>query len=201
MGVAESTAFLFPGQGSQRVGMGHDLVAEHPWLLERYYRVADEVLGLPLTRLCFEGPEDQLKQTELTQPAVFLTSMAILGVLRERGIEASVVAGHSLGEYSALVAAGVLEWTDALRLVRRRGELMASANRVSAGAMAAVLGLSLATVQDLCDAVQARLRANRSRSPTTTTRTSSSCRGQSQRLPVWQSSPGKPVPIAWCHSM
>ncbi|MBB5940175.1 ACP S-malonyltransferase [Streptomyces zagrosensis] len=149
------TAFLFPGQGSQKVGMGQYLLENRPDLADTYYRAADDILGIPLSTLCWEGPEDALRDTAITQPAVFLTSLATLDVLREHGLRPDVVAGHSLGEYTALVAAGVLDWQDALRLVRRRGELMAAVNEQVPGAMAAVLGLDLATVEEICAKVAA----------------------------------------------
>ncbi|MFE6776493.1 ACP S-malonyltransferase [Streptomyces sp. NPDC057702] len=149
------TAFLFPGQGSQKVGMGLDLLAARPDLADTYYREADDILGFPLSRLCWEGPEETLRDTAVTQPAVFLTSLVTLDVLGDRGVHPDVVAGHSLGEYTALVAAGVLDWRDALRLVRRRGQLMAGVNERVPGAMAAVLGLDLATVEEICATVAA----------------------------------------------
>ncbi|MGK5530987.1 ACP S-malonyltransferase [Streptomyces sp. URMC 129] len=142
--------FVFPGQGSQRVGMGQDLAHERPELVGRYYRPAEDILGLPLSRLCWEGPAEALKDTSITQPAVFLTSLCVLDTLRERGPAPDVVAGHSLGEYTALVAAGVLEWTDALRLVRLRGQLMAGVNERVPGAMAAIVGLTLEDVEKMC---------------------------------------------------
>jgi [acyl-carrier-protein] S-malonyltransferase len=147
-------AFLFPGQGSQKVGMGKDLVERHPHLREFFAR-ADEVLGFPLTRLCFEGPDADLVQTQNTQPAIFVVSMAILDVMSKAGLRAEAAAGHSLGEYGALVCAGVLEFEDALTLVRRRGELMAGVNARTPGAMAAVIGLSGDAVAEACRKAQA----------------------------------------------
>ncbi len=148
------TAFLFPGPGSQKVGMGKDLVERHPHLRELFAR-ADEVLGFGITKLCFEGPEEDLVQTQNTQPAIFLVSMAILDVLRKAGAASPLAAaGHSLGEYGALVSAGVLEWEDALKLVRRRGELMAAVNARTPGAMAAVIGLSGEKVAEVSSKAQ-----------------------------------------------
>lgn len=144
------TAFVFPGQGSQRVGMGLDILGRRPDFADTYYHVADEVLGFPLSELCWHGPAEKLQDTAVTQPAVFLTSLMVLDVLRAHGVEADVVAGHSLGEYSALVAAGVLDWTDALRLVALRGRLMSTVNRRTPGAMAAVLGLDPDRVEEVC---------------------------------------------------
>lgn len=147
-------AFLFPGQGAQKVGMGRDFAESRPELVERYFRPADEILGFGITDLCFNGPEDQLVQTQNTQPAIFLVSMVVLDVLREQGVEPAAAAGHSLGEYSALTCAGVLRFEDALRLVRRRGELMAGVNARTPGAMAAVMGLAPEKVDEVCRAVR-----------------------------------------------
>jgi [acyl-carrier-protein] S-malonyltransferase len=146
-------ALLFPGQGSQRVGMGQDLVAVFPEA-RAVFEEADDVLGFPLSRLCFEGPNDELQLTENAQPAIVAASIAVYRRLTSMGLAPDAVAGHSLGEYSALVAAGTLSFADALRLVRRRGQLMQEAVPVGVGAMAAVLGLDAAAVGAL--AAQAR---------------------------------------------
>ena len=133
-------AFLFPGQGSQFAGMGRSLAEAHPEAADIFAQ-ADAALGFPLSRLCFEGPEDELKQTENTQPALLTVSIAAFSVLREKGFTPDFVAGHSLGEYSALVAAGALDFADAVKLVRKRGRYMQEAVPQGVGAMAALLRL------------------------------------------------------------
>ncbi len=146
------TAWLFPGQGSQFAGMGRDL-AEFSAAARAVFEEADEALGFALSTLCFEGPEEELKLTENTQPAILTTSVAALAVWRERGAaEADFVAGHSLGEYSALVAAGALDFADAVRLVRKRGRYMQEAVPAGVGAMAAILGLTPEKVAEVCAA-------------------------------------------------
>src|ERR1700756_5751393 len=143
-------AFLFPGQGSQAVGMGKELAANYP-VAKQTFEEADEALGYKISQLCFEGPEDQLKLTEKTQPAILTASVAAYRVLQEKGIAPNFVAGHSLGEYSAHVAAGTLSFADAVRTVRNRGKYMQEAVPVGVGAMAAVLALSIEKVQQVCD--------------------------------------------------
>ncbi len=134
------TAFLFPGQGSQFPGMGKSLADGFP-CARAVFEEADEALGFPMSKLCFEGPDEALKMTENTQPALLTVSTAAFAVLREKGFEPDYVAGHSLGEYSALVAAGSLKFADAVRLVRKRGQYMQEAVPAGTGAMAAILRL------------------------------------------------------------
>lgn len=142
-------AFVFPGQGSQHVGMGQALAAAWPEA-RAVFDEADLALGEPLSRLCFDGPEDRLVLTEHTQPAILTVSVAAARVLEARGLQPQFMAGHSLGEYSAHVAAGTLAFADAVRIVRRRGQYMQEAVPVGTGAMAAVLGLDAAQVAEAC---------------------------------------------------
>ncbi|MGE3843345.1 MAG: ACP S-malonyltransferase [Vicinamibacterales bacterium] len=142
-------AFLFPGQGAQYVGMGRALAKDHQVCRETFEE-ADHILGQALSSLCFDGPEDQLRLTENTQPAILATSVAVYRLLAAHGVQPRFVAGHSLGEYSANVAAGTLAFADALRLVRLRGRLMQDAVPVGAGSMAAILGLDEAAVAQAC---------------------------------------------------
>jgi [acyl-carrier-protein] S-malonyltransferase len=144
-----STVFLFPGQGSQAVGMGKDLAQASP-AAAAVWAEADAALGFPISRLCFEGPEADLGLTANTQPAVLTASVAAAAALAERGVAPRLAAGHSLGEYSALVAAGAIAFADAVRLVRRRGEFMQEAVPVGTGAMAALLGVELAVAEEAC---------------------------------------------------
>jgi len=142
-------AFLFPGQGSQAVGMGKDLYEKYP-LARQTFQEADDALGYKLSQICFEGPEDQLRLTEITQPAILTASVAALRVLETRMPRPCYVAGHSLGEYSAHVAAGTIQFADAVRTVRNRGKYMQEAVPVGVGAMAAILGMDLAAVTAVC---------------------------------------------------
>src|SRR5436309_5958159 len=142
-------AFLFPGQGSQAVGMGKDLAEKFP-VARQTFEEADADLGYRLSELCFEGPEDQLRLTEITQPAILTASIAAWRVLDEKGVKAAFVAGHSLGEYSAHVAAGTIAFADAVRIVRKRGKYMQEAVPVGVGAMGAIFGLSSEEVTAIC---------------------------------------------------
>ena len=142
-------AFIFPGQGSQRVGMGQAFAAADP-IVRDTFAEADAALGAPLSRLCFEGPESELTLTENTQPAILTVSVAIARVLEARGWRPDFYAGHSLGEYSAHVAAGTFAFADAVRTVRNRGRYMQEAVPVGAGAMAAILGLDGDAVAAAC---------------------------------------------------
>jgi [acyl-carrier-protein] S-malonyltransferase len=143
------TAFLFPGQGSQSVGMGRELASAFP-AARQTFEEANDALGFDLAALCFHGPEEQLRLTEFTQPAIFTVSVAVLRVLRATGATADYFAGHSLGEYSANVAAGALDFTSAVRAVRRRGQLMQEAVPAGEGAMAAILGMAAEDVFAVC---------------------------------------------------
>jgi len=142
-------ALIFPGQGSQVVGMGKDLAEKYP-VARHTFEEADEALGHRLSQLCFEGPEEQLRLTEITQPAILTASIAALRVLETQIPKPCYVAGHSLGEYSAHVASGTFSFADAVRTVRSRGKYMQEAVPVGAGAMAAILGMDLEEVAEVC---------------------------------------------------
>lgn len=146
------TAFVFPGQGSQFVGMGKDFY-DHMPVARELMEEANNVLGYDLANICFNGPEESLKLTENTQPALLVHSIMALKILRENGIDSVVSAGHSLGEFSALVAAGSLQFKDAVRLVRMRGKFMQEAVPVGVGTMAAIIGLPIQALQELCNQV------------------------------------------------
>ena len=151
----QTIAMMFPGQGSQAVGMGRALAEARPEAREIFER-ADAALDRPISQMCFEGPEDTLKQTVHTQPALYTVSAAAMAVLRAEGIEPAVVAGHSLGEYSALHAAGVFEFEAGLKLVAARGQAMFEAGQERPGTMAALIGLEDDAVADICKAASAK---------------------------------------------
>lgn len=146
---------LFPGQGSQATGMGKELASNH-FIARQTFEEADDALGYSLSTICFEGPDDKLRLTEITQPAILTVSVAVARVLAEAGVVPSMVAGHSLGEYSAHVVAGTLSFADAVRTVRNRGEYMQEAVPVGIGAMAAVLNLAIDQIRAACEEAVAK---------------------------------------------
>jgi [acyl-carrier-protein] S-malonyltransferase len=147
--MSERRAFLFPGQASQYVGMAKDLYERFP-LAREYFMRANAILGFDIAQICFSGPEEKLTRTDVTQPAIFIHSAIMTRLLAEKGIVPDMVAGHSLGEYSALFAAGALDFDETLELVKRRGELMHQAGLENPGTMAAIAGLEAAEVEAIC---------------------------------------------------
>jgi len=148
--MSERRAFIFPGQASQYVGMAKDLFEKFP-LAQEFFARANQLLGFDIQQICFAGPEEKLTRTDVTQPAIFIHSAIVTRLLAEKGIKPDMAAGHSLGEYSALYAAGVLDFDEALLLVKRRGELMQRAGTENPGTMAAIIGLEPAEVEAVCE--------------------------------------------------
>ena len=149
------TAFVFPGQGAQKVGMVKDLYDNYP-VVKELFEEADDALHFSLTKLIFEGPDEELMKTSNTQPAILTASTACCRVLQQEGLTPDIAAGHSLGEYSALVAAGSLSFADAVRTVRLRGQFMQEAVPLGEGAMAAILGLDEEKIKELCAQVSSQ---------------------------------------------
>jgi [acyl-carrier-protein] S-malonyltransferase len=150
-------AFLMPGQGSQKVGMGADLLAEAPDNLERYLAVAEEASGKPIKQLCLEGPKEDLTSTDIAQPALFCVALAMADLAFASGLKPDFAAGHSLGEYTAATVAGALAPEDGIRLVCARGALMAAAQDEVPGGMAAIIGMDAGALQELCDSIDGRV--------------------------------------------
>jgi [acyl-carrier-protein] S-malonyltransferase len=149
------SAFLYPGQGSQRVGMGADLLEARPELMEGFFAAAQDASGLEIRTLCLEGPIEELTRTEVAQPALFAVSMAMTELAREAGLQPDFVAGHSLGEYTAAVAAGCLSPSEGIALVSERGRRMAAIQSQRPGTMGAIIGLSAERVGELCETARA----------------------------------------------
>lgn len=147
-------AFVFPGQGSQTIGMGQELFEKYD-IAKELFKKADDVLGFSIKDMCFNGPEEDLRKTFNTQPAILTVSVICYEILKQHGVLPEIVAGHSLGEYSALVAAGTLNFEDAVHLVRQRGTFMQEAVPIGQGGMAAILGLERSIIIDVCDKVSA----------------------------------------------
>jgi [acyl-carrier-protein] S-malonyltransferase len=145
------TAFVFPGQGSQKVGMGAELLQERPEVFDRYLALADAASGLPVRQRCLEGPTEELVRTDVAQPALFALSLALFELAGEAGLTPDFVAGHSLGEYTAAAASGAISVEDGTALVARRGRLMADIQSQHPGAMAAVIGLPIEQLEELCE--------------------------------------------------
>ena len=150
-------AFVFPGQGSQTVGMMKEFYDTYP-VVKKVFSEADAALGFSMTNMIFNGPEEDLRLTANTQPAILTASVAAWKVLEEKGVKADVAAGHSLGEYSALVAAGAMSFADAVRTVRKRGQFMQEAVPVGEGTMAAIIGLDNAKIVEICKKVETELK-------------------------------------------
>ncbi len=149
--MADKTAYIFPGQGAQVVGMGKDFYDAEP-LAKQFFDKAAQIVGFELSKICFEGPQDKLNSTTISQPAIFAVSVAILEVLKSKGLiePANVTAGLSLGEYTALYAAGVISFEDGLKLVAKRGQAMQAAADASKGSMVSIIGLEQQAVEKLC---------------------------------------------------
>src|ERR1700710_616695 len=150
-------AFLLPGQGSQKVGMGADLLAEAPENLERYLALAEEASGKPIKQLCLDGPIEGLTETDVAQPALFCVALAMADLAFAAGLKPEYAAGHSLGEYTAATVAGALAPEDGIKLVCARGALMAKAQNEVPGGMAAILGMEADALQALCDSIDGRV--------------------------------------------